>query len=315
MNEERKGASHHVPVLLGPAISGLNLKADGCYIDGTFGRGGHAGEILQQLGPDGRLLAIDRDPDAIAAAPASLLADSRLTLINGTFSEVKTYATERDLLGQVDGLLLDLGVSSPQLDEARRGFSFRAEGPLDMRMDPTSGQSAADWLQSVDEQTLRKVLKEFGEERFAGRIARAIVAARQSAPILTTTELADLVSKVVPTPKPRRHPATKTFQAIRIFINRELDELKMALEATIDVLAPGGRLAVISFHSLEDRVVKRFMRDASREPVQYRGLPDIPREFRPPLKTIGKAIAPSDAEVAANPRARSSRLRVAERMS
>lgn len=304
-----------MPVLLGPAISGLNLKADGCYIDGTFGRGGHAGEILQQLGPDGRLLAIDRDPDAIAAAPASLLADPRLTLINGTFSEVKTYATERDLLGQVDGLLLDLGVSSPQLDEARRGFSFRAEGPLDMRMDPTSGQSAADWLQSVDEQTLRKVLKEFGEERFAGRIARAIVAARESAPILATTELADLVSKVVPAPKPRRHPATKTFQAIRIFINRELDELKMALEATIDVLAPGGRLAVISFHSLEDRVVKRFMRDASREPVQYRGLPDIPREFRPLLKTIGKAIAPSDAEVAANPRARSSRLRVAERMS
>ena len=304
-----------MPVLLGPAISGLNLKADGCYIDGTFGRGGHAGEILQQLGPDGRLLAIDRDPDAIAAALASLLADRRLTLINGTFSEVKTYATERDLLGQVDGLLLDLGVSSPQLDEARRGFSFRAEGPLDMRMDPTSGQSAADWLQSVGEQTLRKVLKEFGEERFAGRIARAIVAARQSAPILTTTELADLVSKVVPAPKPRRHPATKTFQAIRIFINRELDELKMALEATIDVLAPGGRLAVISFHSLEDRVVKRFMRDASREPVQYRGLPDIPREFRPPLKTIGKAIAPSDAEVAANPRARSARLRVAERIS
>lgn len=304
-----------MPVLLGPAISGLNLKADGCYIDGTFGRGGHAGEILQQLGPDGRLLAIDRDPDAIAAALASLLADRRLTLINGTFSEVKTYATERDLLGQVDGLLLDLGVSSPQLDEARRGFSFRAEGPLDMRMDPTSGQSAADWLQSVGEQTLRKVLKEFGEERFAGRIARAIVAARQSAPILTTTELADLVSKVVPAPKPRRHPATKTFQAIRIFINRELDELKMALEATIDVLAPGGRLAVISFHSLEDRVVKRFMRDASREPVQYRGLPDIPREFRPPLKTIGKAIAPSDAEVAANPRARSARLRVAELIS
>lgn len=304
-----------MPVLLGPAISGLNLKADGCYIDGTFGRGGHAGEILQQLGPDGRLLAIDRDPDAIAAVPASLLADPRLTLIKGTFSEVKTYATERDLLGQVDGLLLDLGVSSPQLDEARRGFSFRAEGPLDMRMDPTSGQSAADWLQSVDEQTLRKVLKEFGEERFAGRIARAIVAARESAPILATTELADLVSKVVPAPKPRRHPATKTFQAIRIFINRELDELKMALEATIDVLAPGGRLAVISFHSLEDRVVKRFMRDASREPVQYRGLPDIPREFRPLLKTIGKAIAPSDAEVAANPRARSSRLRVAERMS
>lgn len=315
MNEEIKGASRHVPVLLGPAISGLSLKEGGCYIDGTFGRGGHAGEILQQLGPDGRLLAIDRDPDAIAAAPASLLADPRLTLINGTFSEVRTYATERGLLGQVDGLLLDLGVSSPQLDEARRGFSFRAEGPLDMRMDPTSGQSAADWLQSVDSQTLSKVLKEFGEERFARRIARAIVAARESAPIRTTTELADLVSKAAPAPKKRRHPATKTFQAIRIFINRELDELKAALKETIDLLAPGGRLAVISFHSLEDRVVKRFMREASREPEHYRGLPDIPREFRPPLKTIGKASAPSDDEVAANPRARSSRLRVAERIS
>lgn len=314
MNEERKGASHHVPVLLGPAIAGLNLKSDGCYIDGTFGRGGHAGEILQQLGSEGRLLAIDRDPDAIAEAPQSLLDDRRLTLINGTFAEANTYANERNLLGKVDGLLLDLGVSSPQLDEAGRGFSFRAEGPLDMRMDPASGQSAADWLQAVDEQTLKKVLQKFGEERFAGRIARAIVAARDEAPICTTTELADIVSKAVPASKQKRHPATKTFQAIRIFINRELDELQAALEGSIDLLCTGGRLAVISFHSLEDRAVKRFMRDASREPEPYRGLPDIPEAFRPPFKLIGKAIAPSADEISANPRARSARLRIAERL-
>ena len=187
-----------MPVLLGPAIEGLNLKTDGCYIDGTFGRGGHAGEILQRLGSEGRLLAIDRDPDAIAAAPEALRNDQRLTLINGTFSEINTYATERNLLGKVDGLLLDLGVSSPQLDEARRGFSFRAEGPLDMRMDPASGQSAADWLESVDEQTLKKVLQKFGEERFAGRIARAIVAARDESPIRTTTRRAFGLSTTPP---------------------------------------------------------------------------------------------------------------------
>lgn len=314
MNEERKGASHHVPVLLGPAIAGLNLKSDGCYIDGTFGRGGHAGEILQQLGSEGRLLAIDRDPDAIANAPQSLLDDQRLTLINGTFAKANTYANERNLLGKVDGLLLDLGVSSPQLDEAGRGFSFRAEGPLDMRMDPASGQSAADWLQSVDEQTLKKVLQKFGEERFAGRIARAIVAARDEAPIRTTTALADIVSKAVPASKQKRHPATKTFQGIRIFINRELDELQAALEGSIELLCTGGRLAVISFHSLEDRAVKRFMRDASREPEPYRGLPEIPEAFRPPFKLIGKAIAPSAEEISANPRARSARLRIAERL-
>ena len=314
MNEEIKGASHHVPVLLGPAILGLNLKSDGCYIDGTFGRGGHAGEILQQLGSEGRLLAIDRDPDAIAQAPQSLLDDRRLTLINGTFAKANTYANERNLLGKVDGLLLDLGVSSPQLDEAGRGFSFRAEGPLDMRMDPASGQSAADWLQSVDEQTLKKVLQKFGEERFAGRIARAIVAARDEAPIRTTTALADIVSKAVPASKQKRHPATKSFQGIRIFINRELDELQAALEGSIDLLCTGGRLAVISFHSLEDRAVKRFMRDASREPEPYRGLPEIPEAFRPPFKLIGKAIAPSAEEISANPRARSARLRIAERL-
>ena len=314
MKEERQGASHHVPVLLGPAIAGLNLKTDGCYVDGTFGRGGHSGAILKELGPDGRLLAIDRDPQAIAEAPESLKRDSRLELINGEISELGRYASERKLLGKVDGLLLDLGVSSPQLDEASRGFSFQSDGPLDMRMDPTSGQSAAEWLETVDERTLRKVLKEFGEERFAGRIARAIVAARGSSPIRRTAELAEIVRGAAPKQKQKRHPATKTFQAIRIFVNDEIEEIRCALNASIELLRPGGRLCVISFHSLEDRLVKRFMRDASREAPQYRGLPDIPEEFRPPLKIVGKAISPAEEEIAMNPRSRSARLRVAERL-
>jgi len=315
MNEKTEGASHHVPVLLGPAISGLNLKTDGCYVDATFGRGGHSGAILQELGTDGRLLAIDRDPQAIAEAPESLKHDPRLELINGKFSELKQYATERNLLGKVDGLLLDLGVSSPQLDEAGRGFSFRSDGPLDMRMDPSSGQSAAEWLGAADEKTLRDVLRKLGEERFAGRIARAIVSARQSAPIQRTAELAQIIHAAAPkNPRQKRHPATKSFQAIRIFINDELGELKKALAASVDLLRPGGRLCVISFHSLEDRAVKRFIRERSLEPVQYRGLPDIPEGMRPTMKTIGKAISPSDAEIAANARARSSRLRIAERL-
>ena len=315
MNEEREGASHHAPVLLGPAIQGLNLKVDGCYVDGTFGRGGHSGAILRELGSGGRLLAIDRDPDAIEAAPASLLGDPRFELINGRFSEIRRYATERELLGKVDGLLLDLGVSSPQLDEAERGFSFRSDGPLDMRMDPASGQSAAEWLAQVDEKALRRVLKELGEEQFAGRIAKAIVREREQAPISRTAELARIISDAAPKRQAsKRHPATKSFQAIRIFINDELGEVRKALDAAVDVLASGGRLCVISFHSLEDRIVKRFMRDKSLEPVQYRGLPDIPEEHRPPLRIVGKALVPTPEEIETNPRARSSRLRIAERV-
>ena len=242
MNEEIQGVSHHVPVLLRPAIEGLNLKADGCYVDGTFGRGGHSGAILQALGSRGRLLAIDRDPDAIRAAPRWLAEDPRVELINGRFSELRRYANERDLLGKVDGLLLDLGVSSPQLDEAGRGFSFRTDGPLDMRMDPGSGQSAAAWLQTVDEKTLKRVLKEFGEERFAARIARAIVAEREVVPVSRTAQLARIVNDAVPRGRHKRNPATRTFQAIRIFINDELAEIRRALDASIDVLARGGRL-------------------------------------------------------------------------
>ena len=303
-----------MPVLLGPAIAGLNLKPDGWYIDGTFGRGGHSGAILENLGEEGRLLAIDRDPRAIESANPILTNDERFELINGEFSELKKYAIERKLLGKVDGLLLDLGVSSPQLDEAERGFSFRFDGPLDMRMDPAHGQSAADWLAVVEERSLKKVLQQLGEERFAGRIARAIVAARELAPIRRTSELAEIVRAVVPARGQRKHPATKTFQAIRIFINDELAELEKALEATVDLLRPGGRLCVISFHSLEDRRVKRFMRNASRESEQYRGMPDVPVEHRAPFRLVGKAIAPTDEEIAVNVRARSSRLRIAERL-
>ena len=304
----------HVPVLLDPVLAGLNIRPGGRYVDGTFGRGGHSSALLKRLDNGGRLLAIDRDPQAIAQADEALLKDARFELIQGEFAELKRYAVERKILGKVDGLLLDLGVSSPQLDEAARGFSFQSDGPLDMRMDPGSGQSAADWLAQVDEKDLKKVLAQLGEERFAGRIAKAIVSARGSKPIRTTKELADLVTGVVPARGQRKNPATKTFQAIRIFINRELEQLEQALATCLDVLAPGGRLCVISFHSLEDRRVKRFMRSAAQEPAQFRGLPDVPEEFRPRLKLIGKVVTASEEEIAANVRARSARLRIAERL-
>ncbi len=314
MKEELQLSGAHVPVLLEAVITGLNLHDDGLYVDGTFGRGGHSLAILKRLGPTGRLLAIDRDPQAIATAADALKSDPRFELAQGEFSELKEHAIKRNVLGKVDGLLLDLGVSSPQLDEAERGFSFQSDGPLDMRMDPTTGSSAADWLANVKERELRKVLFEFGEERFAARIARAIVAARSLQPIRRTAELAKIVSETVPSHGQRRHPATKTFQAIRIRINDELQQLESALRASIDLLRPGGRLCVISFHSLEDRRVKRFMRDASREPAPWRGLPEIPQEHRPPFKVIGKMISATDEEIGMNVRARSARFRVAERL-
>ncbi len=304
----------HVPVLLDAVLEGLSIRTDGRYVDATFGRGGHSRAILEHLGSEGRLLAFDRDPTAIGAVDKTLEQDPRFELVKGEFSELRNYAIERKLLGKVDGLLLDLGVSSPQLDEASRGFSFTTEGPLDMRMDPSSGISAAEWLAEVDEKDLKKVIAKFGEERFAALIARAIVAARDTKAITSTTDLAEIVKAAVPSRGQRKHPATKTFQAIRIFINRELEQLEQALEASLDLLRPGGRLCVISFHSLEDRRVKRFMRNASRVPEQFRGLPDVPPEHRPRLKLVGKAVTPSGSEIAANVRARSARLRVAERL-
>ncbi len=308
-------SNEHVPVLLGPVLDGLDLKPDGCYVDGTFGRGGHSGEILKALNSNGRLIGIDRDPDAIASAPKSLVDDPRFELIRGECAQLETFISERELLGQVDGLLFDLGVSSPQLDEARRGFSFLRDGPLDMRMDPDSGTSASDWLQAVEERELIQVLRSYGEETFAKRIAAAIVAAREISPIETTLQLAALVEGAVPAKQraQKKHPATKTFQAIRIAVNGELHQLQAVLNQSLRVLRKGGRLCVISFHSLEDRLVKRFMRDESREPEQYRGMPDVPAQYRPKLKLIGKAVQATAVEVDANRRSRSARLRIAER--
>ena len=304
----------HVPVLLGPVLEGLDIKANGCYVDGTFGRGGHSRAILERLTANGRLIAIDRDPQAIASAPQALLSDPRFELIRGESAQLEKFIDERGLRGSVDGVLLDLGVSSPQLDEAGRGFSFLRDGPLDMRMDPDAGISAAEWLARVDEKELKRVLKTYGEERNAARIARAIVSARDEAPIDTTVQLADIVAAAAPAHGQKRHPATKSFQAIRVFINGELDQLKSALEQSVNVLRRGGRLCVISFHSLEDRLVKRFIRASSRETEQYRGMPSVPAEFRPKLKAVGKLVEATAAEVAANRRARSARLRVAERL-
>jgi len=314
VSAQKSGTDKHVPVLLQGALDGLSVRPDGTYIDGTFGRGGHSSAILRRLGPAGRLLAIDRDPQAIAEAGSELVGDPRFELVRGEIAELQNIAAQRHLLGEVDGLLLDLGVSSPQLDEAERGFSFRSDGPLDMRMDPTSGQGAAEWLATVDEKDLSKVLFEYGEERSARRIAAAIVSARQHDPIQRTGQLADLVAAVIPQRGQRKHPATKTFQAIRIFINDELRQLEAALGASLELLAKGGRLCVISFHSLEDRRVKRFMRKASQEPEQYRGMPHIPAEFMPPLRLIGKVVTATTDEIAGNVRCRSARLRVAERV-
>ena len=305
----------HVPVLLGPVLEGLAIKQDGKYVDGTFGRGGHSGAILERLNSEGRLIAIDRDPQAIAAAPTELTNDPRLELVRSDFAELAACLEERGIAGQVDGLLFDLGVSSPQLDEAERGFSFLRDGPLDMRMDPDTGVSAADWLQSVEEATLRRVLFKYGEERDAARIARAVVSARADDRISTTLQLADIVASVVPAHTRKKHPATKTFQAIRIFINDELGQIETALQQSIDVLKKGGRLCVISFHSLEDRLVKRFFKKHSTRRKIPRGLPlrDSEIESGIRLKLTMKAIKAGAGELALNPRSRSAVLRVAER--
>jgi len=291
----------------------LNIRADGVYVDATYGRGGHAREILSRIGPQGRLLAMDRDPDAVAAAQRDWGGDTRFRIVRGSFSMLGDHILELGLEGCISGIVLDLGVSSPQLDDPGRGFSFSADGPLDMRMDPDRGISAAEWLEFADEGEIRGLLKSLGEERFAARIARAIVARRREAPLRTTGELAALVAEAVPTREPGKHPATRTFQAIRMHVNRELDELRSVLPQTLRALAPAGRLAVISFHSLEDRIVKRFMRDAARGDAFPPDLPVTADVMRPMLRLVGRAQHPSEAEVAANPRARSAVLRVAER--
>jgi 16S rRNA (cytosine1402-N4)-methyltransferase len=305
--------AEHTPVLLEEALAGLNLRSEGRYIDCTFGRGGHAGAILERLGPSGRVLAIDRDPQAIAAGHDRYAREPRLTLVWGSFGQLGALARQADMGQGVQGVLLDLGVSSPQLDDAARGFSFSEDGPLDMRMDPTTGPSAAEWLAQASEREIERVLREYGEERYARRIARAIVTARRAAPITRTLELAGLVARTVPTRQPGRHPATRTFQAIRIAVNGELDELRRALADSVELLAPAGRLAVISFHSLEDGIVKRFIERESKDDPMYAGLPDVPAHARARLLRIGRAVHPEPRETAVNPRARSAVLRVAER--
>ncbi len=303
----------HVPVLLEPVLEGLDVKKSGCYLDATFGRGGHSKAIMDRLGEGGRLIAIDQDPAAVESVSDELGRDARFEIIRGNYAELEAFLGARGLVGRVDGILMDLGVSSPQLDEAERGFSFLRDGPLDMRMDPGAGTSAAGWLDGVEEKELRRVLRTYGEEKSAARIAKAIVAARDRAPLETTLQLADVVEQAAPQHGSRKHPATKTFQAIRIYINDELGQLERGLEQAVKVLAPGGRLCVITFHSLEDRIVKRFMRDQSKEPEQYRGMPHIPEEFRPPLSLVGRSLTATDAEIDANVRARSARLRIAEK--
>jgi 16S rRNA (cytosine1402-N4)-methyltransferase len=305
----------HMPVLLEESLEALAIKPDGVYLDGTFGRGGHARALLARLGPAGRLLALDRDPDAAAAARQLADQDSRLTFELAPFSSLGEMVRRHGLAGKLDGLLLDIGVSSPQLDRSERGFSFSLDGPLDMRMDSSSGETAAQWLADAKEGEIARVLRELGEERFAGRIARAIVRARSESPISTTRRLAEVVAKASPSREPGKHPATRAFQAVRIHINRELEELRAALAEVCGLLASGGRLVVISFHSLEDRIVKRFIRDESRGQRFPKGVPVTVSETRGRLRPIGKAVRPSAEEVASNPRARSAVMRAAERLA
>ncbi|MBS4687831.1 16S rRNA (cytosine(1402)-N(4))-methyltransferase RsmH [Aeromonas sobria] len=308
-------AAEHITVLLHEAVAGLDIKPDGVYVDGTFGRGGHSRLILQHLGPNGRLIAIDRDPQAIAEA--AKIQDPRFEIVHGPFSGIASYLDERGLLGKVDGFLLDLGVSSPQLDDAERGFSFMKDGPLDMRMDPTSGQSAAQWLAKADVDDIAWVLKTFGEERFAKKIARAIVHDRVTEPYVRTRQLAEMIARVNPSKEKGKHAATRSFQAIRIYINSELDEIETALNGALEVLAPHGRLSVISFHSLEDRLVKHFIRKHEKGPEVPYGIPLTEAQLAGgrKLKSVGKALKPSDSEVSENSRSRSSVLRVAERLA
>ena len=306
---------NHHPVLLEEALEALNIEENGIYIDGTFGRGGHAREILNRLGQNGQLIAIDKDPEAVRNAREQFKTDPRFSIERGSFAMLEQLVDHRGLLNKVNGLLLDLGVSSPQLDDPQRGFSFLKEGPLDMRMDTESGVSAKEWLATASEDEISRVLKTFGEERFHRRIARAITGTREESPIQTTNQLAEIVFKAIPRHEKHKHPATRTFQAIRIFINHELEDVSRCLQQVINVLAVGGRMVVISFHSLEDRIVKRFIRDQSRGKPFPPDLPVRAEELQCKLKPIGKAIRPGKEEVARNPRARSAVMRIAERVA
>lgn len=302
----------HDTVLLREAVNALSLRADGIYVDGTFGRGGHSALILDQLGEQGQLIGIDKDVTAVEVARQRFGDDPRFAMEHASFAQLPEVLERRGLTRKVDGLLLDLGVSSPQLDDAERGFSFMRDGPLDMRMDQSRGMSAADWVNTAEADEMAAVFREYGEERFAGRIAHAIVRERVDNPLQTTLQLARLIEKASPKKEKHKHPATRVFQAIRIFINRELDDLETLLQASLQMLAVNARLVVISFHSLEDRIVKHFMREQSRGPQLPKGLPVMHQETTGPLRLVGKAIKPGQQEIDVNPRARSAVMRVAE---
>lgn len=305
----------HTPVLLREVLEALAIRADGRYVDATFGRGGHTAALLERLDAQGRVVALDRDPQALQAGRERFAGEARLTLRASPFSRLAALIAEEGLAGRIDGVLLDLGVSSPQLDDAARGFSFAQDGPLDMRMDPRHGPSAADFLARAPEHELARVIRECGEEKFAKRIARDIVAARREGPLTRTSQLAQIAARAVRTREPGKHPATRTFQAIRIHVNDELGELRAALAGSLQVLAPGGRLCAIAFHSLEDGIVKRFIQQHSQDDPMFAGLPQVPPQARAQLRRIGRAVHPSAEEIEANPRARSAVLRVAERVA
>jgi 16S rRNA (cytosine1402-N4)-methyltransferase len=305
----------HVPVLVDAVLEALAPAADGFYVDATFGRGGHTARLLQALGREGSVLALDRDPQAIGYGRERFRDELRLEIVHAAFADLRQVVREHARGREVRGVLFDLGVSSPQLDEAARGFSFQGDGPLDMRMDTSRGETAAGWLARASVDEIRKVIEEFGEERFARRVAQAIETSRRETPITRTAQLAAIVGSAVRTREPGKNPATRTFQALRMHVNDELGQIERGLDAAFDVLAPGGRLAVISFHSLEDRLVKHFLRAKASEDPMYAGLPEIPAHARATMKLIGRKWRADAAEIARNPRARSATLRVAEKLA
>ena len=306
----------HITVLLDEAVEALAVRADGCYLDGTFGRGGHSRLILERLGPEGRLLGFDKDPLAIASGNALAAEDGRFVVVQRSFADLGEEAATRGLVGKVDGLLLDLGVSSPQLDDAERGFSFLNDGPLDMRMNPDAGVSAAQFIATASADEIARIFKEYGEERFAKRMARAVVERREQKPFERTADLAAVLTEANPAWEKGKNPATRAFQGLRIHVNNELGDLERGLDAALESLAVGGRLVVISFHSLEDRIVKQFMKRQAKGEADNlpRDLPIIPKAFEPRLKLLGKPIYAGEAELKANPRSRSAVMRVAEKL-